>query len=66
MSSTSGTQSLNVLNDAFPDGGSLSMGVVANERTNKSQASADSDAPVAPNVLNDAFPAGSGLSLGVV
>ena len=63
MSSTSGTQSLNVLNDAFPDGGSLSMGAVANERTNKARASADSDAPVAPNVLNDALADGGMLSM---
>ena len=66
MSSTSGTQSSNVLNDAFPAGGGLSMEVVANSRMNEARAATGAAAPVIPNVLNDSFPVVSGLSMRVV
>ena len=63
MSSTSGTKSPNVLNDALPDIRSLLMIFVANTITNESRAAADAAAPVSPNVLNYALPVGSGLSM---
>ena len=66
MSSTSGTQLPDVLNDALPSGGGLSVGIVVNARMNEAQADADFAAPVEPNILNDALPAGSGLSMGVL
>ena len=58
MPSTSGTQSTNVLNDALPADGCLSMVVVANSKKNEAQYAANTDAPVAPNVFNDALPDG--------
>ena len=66
MSSTSVTQSPNVLNDALPAGGGLSMGVVVNAIINEARAAAYADAPVAPNFLKDTLPDGVGLSMGVV
>ena len=65
MYSTSGTQSLNVINDEFPSGGGLSMVVVANTRMNEARDAEDDGAPVAPNVPNYALPAGGDLSMGV-
>ena len=53
----------NFINDALPDGGVISMVVLANERINEEQADTDAAAPVAPNFLNDALPFGGGLSL---
>ena len=58
MPSTSGTQSTNVLNDALPADGCLSMVVVENSKMNEAQAAADAVAPVAPNVFNDTLPDG--------
>ena len=64
--SSSGNQPPYFLSDVLPAGGVLSMGVVANARTNEARAAANDAAPVAPNVLNDVLAAGGSLSMGVV
>ena len=64
MYSTSGTQSPYVLNDVLPDGGGLSMVVVANARMNEARAAADAAAPMVPNFINDALPSGGSVSMG--
>ena len=56
----------NVLNDALPAGGVLSMGLVENAIMNKTQAASDAAASVVSNVINDSLPACGGLSMGVV
>ena len=66
MSSTSGTQSTNVINDALPSVGCLSTGVVENTTPKNTRAAADDVETVVPNFLNDALPDGGSLSMGVV
>ena len=66
LSSKSGDQSPNVLNDTLSDGGVLSMGVVENSRIYEARAATYAAAPVSPNVLNDSLPAGDVLSMVLV